>query len=236
MPKYHSRRPKIRRVRTSLTNGKIRVMLADDHPVVLAGVKNSLQGEKDLEVVGEATDGDQTLEVAKLCSPDVILLDINMPKRSGIEIMKSIRRLHPRPKVIAFSMYDDKDLVLAMVKAGVDGYVLKETAPSELTAIIRSVYHGESVLSPKVSRTVLEQMRARPGSRVSKAKTGLTDREHEVLVSIVRGLSNKEIADVLGIGIRTVETHRERIMSKLNIHNVADLTRYAISKGIIELS
>lgn len=211
---------------------KIRVLLADDHPVVLAGVKNSLVTQKNIEVVGEATNGKEVLSQARSLLPDIVLMDINMPEMSGLEATKQLLKTMPDVKVLAFTMHDDKEYILEILRSGAQGYILKESSPAELVRAIETIHTGLAFFSPTVSRVLLEQyVSESQGSR--KHPGGLSEREEEVLVLLADGCSNKEIAEKLFLSSRTVETHRKRIMEKLNLHSVAELTRFAVAKGLI---
>jgi two-component system, NarL family, nitrate/nitrite response regulator NarL len=212
---------------------RIRLLLVDDHPVVRKGIGACLAQQEHLEIVGEAADGREALRKARELSPDIILMDIDMPHLNGLAVTEMLRKDLPKIKVLILSMHSNTEYVLRIVHSGARGYVLKEAAPSELVRAIDTVNSGEAFFSPEVARAALNQF-VRGGTNVNASE--LTAREREVLVLIAEGLSNKEIASQLGVGVRTVETHRERIMRKLNIHSVAGLTKFAISKGLVSLT
>jgi two-component system nitrate/nitrite response regulator NarL len=212
---------------------RIRVLLADDHPVVRRGVAACLGQLPQLEIVGEASDGQDALRKIKDLKPDVLLTDIDMPELSGLALTEILRREQPQVKVLILSMHRHNEYVLRILHSGARGYVLKDAPTSELVQAIETVQRGETFFSPDVARLALNQFVRGPGDGPSTMM--LTSREREVLGQIAEGLSNKEIASRLGVGVRTVETHRERLMRKLNIHSVAGLTRFAIAKGLVTL-
>lgn len=219
--------------KVSATKGKIRVLLADDHPVVRKGLQSCLARQETLKVVGEAADGDEALVKALELLPDVVLLDISMPRRDGLAVTAALRKEAPQIKVLILSVHNNKEYIFRIIQAGAHGYVSKEAAPEELLRAIESVCRGESFFSPEIAKAALNQLVNNGGKREPFAQ--LTGREREVLVLIAQGQSNKEIASNLGIGVRTIETHRERIMRRLDIHSVAGLTKFAIANGLISL-
>jgi len=186
-----------------------------------------------MRIVGEAADGDEALRKARELSPDVVLMDISMPGMNGLAVTEVLRKEAPDMKVLILSVHTNKDYIFRVIQAGAHGYVSKEAPPEELIRAIESVYAGEPHFSEDIARAALNEFISSGGKREPFAQ--LTSREREVLVEIAEGKSNKEIADRLGIGVRTIETHRERIMRRLNIHSVAGLTKYAIGNGLISL-
>jgi two-component system nitrate/nitrite response regulator NarL len=212
---------------------RIRLLLADDHPVVRRGIGSCLARNAALEIVGEAGDGRETLRKAKELSPDIVLMDIEMPHINGLTVTELLRKDAPKIKVLVLSMHSNTEYVVRIIQSGARGYVLKDASPEELVKAIETVNSGETFFSSDVARAALNQFVRGSGSPPGAAE--LTIREREVLTAVAEGLSNKEIASRLDVGVRTVETHRERIMRKLNIHSVAGLTRYAITKGLITL-
>jgi two-component system, NarL family, nitrate/nitrite response regulator NarL len=215
---------------------KIRLLLVDDHPIVLDGIKSHLCAQPDFEVVGDATNGQDALRKAKLALPDVVLMDISMPHMNGIEAMMNLRKQVPNAKVLILTMHDSKEYIAQVVRSGARGYLLKDSAPAELVGAIKAVHAGEVYFSPSVSKVLIEEMTdGNKRSLDAPVPPPLTDREREVLSLIAEGLLNKQIADRLGIGVRTIETHRERIMRKLDIHTVAGLTKYAIARGMTSM-
>jgi two-component system, NarL family, nitrate/nitrite response regulator NarL len=215
---------------------KIRLLLADDHPVVRKGIHSCLSRHAHLEIAGEAADGIEAVAKAREYAPDIILMDINMPKLDGVAVAELLHKESPRTKVIILSMHVKEEHVRRLVHAGVQGYILKDTSPDELVRAIETVNAGETFFSPEVARIALNQYVADHGQPGLAPISRLTGREREVLALIAEGLSNKEVANNLGIGVRTIETHRERIMRKLNIHNAAGLTRFAIANNLIKLT
>jgi two-component system, NarL family, nitrate/nitrite response regulator NarL len=212
---------------------RIRLLLVDDHPVVRRGISACLARHPHLEVVGEAGDGREGLRKARELSPDLVLMDIDMPEMNGLAVTELLRKERPETKVLVLSMHNQPDYVLRILQSGARGYVLKAAPPDELLTAIETIQGGESFFSADVAHTALNQFVLGRGQGPNPMD--LTPRESEVLTQIAEGLSNKEIASLLGVGVRTVETHRERIMRKLGIHTTAGLTRFAISKGLITL-
>ena len=207
----------------------IKLLLVDDHPVVRRGISLCLAKQERVEIVGEAADGVEAVRKAKELLPDIILMDIDMPVMNGLAVTELLRRELPKVKVLILSRHSNADHILRIIQSGARGYVPKEASLEELVGAIETVYRGESFFSQNVACVALQQF-VRPGEGLSLSK--LTNREREVLIHISEGLSNKEIASALGVGVRTVETHRERVIRKLNIHSVAGLTKFAISKGL----
>jgi two-component system nitrate/nitrite response regulator NarL len=218
----------------SVSTKRVKVLLADDHPIVRAGIKLCLSSNKQFEVVGEAIDGQQALEAAERLRPDIILMDINMPKMSGIDACRVLMRKHPEIKVIILTVHDKKEYVLEIMRSGARGYVLKEASEQELLQAIDSVLKGGAFFSPKISRFILEHHSH--GQKSTKTEGSmLSPKEREVLALIAKEFKNKEIAEQFGVSVRTIETYRERIMQKLDIHTVAGLTKFAITEGVIVL-
>ena len=211
----------------------IKVLVADDHPVVRKGLQTCLAKQGKLKIVGEAVDGDDALRKARELLPDVVLMDISMPGMDGLSVTKVLRKELPDMKVLVLSVHSNKEYIFRVIQAGAHGYVSKEAPPEELVRAIESVSGGEPHFSEDIARAALNEFVNTGGKKEPFAQ--LTSREREVLVQIAEGKSNKEIADRLGIGVRTIETHRERIMRRLNIHSVAGLTKYAIANGLISL-
>ena len=228
-----ARSNQLERSRIEHMKSPIKLLLVDDHPVVRRGISSCLAREERLKIVGEAADGLEAVRKAKELSPDIILMDIDMPHMNGLAVTEVLRREMPNIKVLILSMHSNTDYVVRIIQSGARGYILKAAPTEELIKAIETVDAGEAFFSPDVARVALNQFVRGPGEGPSSSQ--LTNREREVLVQISEGLSNKEIANHLGVGVRTVETHRERIMRKLNIHSVAGLTKFAISKGLITL-
>ena len=215
---------------------RIRVLIADDHAIVREGVRALLTLSDDIEVVGEAADGRQAVELARSLSPDVILMDIAMPGLGGLEATLEIRREDPHAKILVLTQYEDREYIRRFLKAGVSGYVLKKAAGSELTAAIRAVQRGGLVLDPEVAREAWrDQVAAAAPIEAADPYETLTDREKQVLKLVAEGHSNKEVADLLDISVKTAMSHREHIMRKLDLHSRTELIRFALQKGVIRV-
>ena len=212
---------------------KIRVLIVDDHPVVRKGLQSCLSKQERISVVGEAGDGDEALVKIRELMPDVVLMDISMPKMNGLAVTEVLRKEQPAIKVLVLSVHNNKDYIFRIIQAGAHGYISKEASPEELLEAITAVYEGETFFTPEVAQAALARLVHGAGKEGGLDQ--LTGREREVLVLIAEGQSNKEIASDLGIGVRTIETHRERIMRRLEIHSVAGLTKYAIANGLVSL-
>lgn len=218
-----------------MTAPPIRVLVADDHAIVRTGIRHVLEGEPGFEVVGEASNGTEALALALELRPDVALLDISMPGVSGLQATAELRNRCPGTRVLMLSMHDNTEYVLESVRAGAHGYLLKDTAATELRGAIRAVWGGESYFSPPIASRLSAVVRGDSDAESPLGLLGqLTGREREVLVGVTRGLTNKEIAAQLGISHRTVETHRESLMRKLRLRSVAELTRFALEAGLLD--
>lgn len=218
-----------------MTAPPIRVLVADDHAIVRTGIRHVLEGEPGFEVVGEASNGTEALALALELRPDVALLDISMPGVSGLQATAELRNRCPETRVLMLSMHDNTEYVLESVRAGAHGYLLKDTAATELRGAIRAVWGGESYFSPPIASRLSAVVRGDSDAESPVRLLGqLTGREREVLVGVTRGLTNKEIAAQLGISHRTVETHRESLMRKLRLRSVAELTRFALEAGLLD--
>jgi len=213
--------------------GRIKLLLVDDHPIVRKGIGACLSRHPNFEIVGEAADGREAIARTRELSPNVVLMDIDMPHMSGLAVAEVLRKQMPEVKVLILSMHRQTEYVLRILQSGAHGYVLKDAPPEELIKAIETITTGDAYFSPDIARVALNQFVQ--GSGGGPEPTDLTQREREVLVHIAEGCSNKEIATNLNVGVRTVETHRERIMRKLNIHSIAGLTRFAIAKGMVTL-
>lgn len=215
---------------------RIRVLLAEDHTIVRKGLRALLEGVASIEVVGEAADGREALAQVEQSPADVVLMDLTMPGLSGLEATRQIKERFPQVRVLVLTMHADEEYIFQVLRAGASGYLVKQAAPEELVAAIHAVYQGASFLSPTISKRVIDEYvrRAEEGV-VTDPYDKLTPREREVLQLIAEGHSNREIAEQLTISIKTVESHRAHLMEKLDLHNTAELTRYAIRKGLIGL-
>ena len=214
---------------------KIKVLLADDHAMMRGGLRMLLEQNSELAVVGEAEDGRETVRLAKKLSPDVIVMDIAMPDMNGIEATRQIFADRPNSKVIALSMHSDRHFVSEMLKAGATAYLLKQCAVDELITAIKTVLKNQTYLSPCISGVVVDNFVRNPSKTETTVFSHLTDREREVLQLMAEGMTSKGIANQLNLSIKTIETHRMKIMEKLNIHTVAELTKYAIREGLTSL-
>lgn len=214
-------------------SGPIRVLLADDHPLVRAGVRKVLEQQARVTVVGEAGDGDEALKLLAELDPDLLVLDLNMPNRDGFAVLREARDVAPGVRILVLTMHSSVEYVARAVREGADGYLLKDTAVQDLAAAIESVTAGRPYYSEPAQRALADSLR-RPVADASSRLERLTAREREVLEGVARGRTTKEIAAEFNISARTVETHRAAIMRKLDIRSVALLTQFAIREGLIE--
>jgi len=212
-----------------------RLLLVDDHAVVRSGLRMLLSSDRDMEIVGEAGTAAEAMQAASEFTPDVILMDIGLPDKSGIEATRDLKRRFPRVAVVALTIHEDEEYFFKMLEAGASGYVPKRAAPEELLSAIRVAAAGEVYLYPSLAKLLVRDYLSADHPAEEKAGLdGLTDRESEVLTHLAEGSSNDEIGSALVISPKTVERHRENIMRKLNLHSRAELVRYAIRKGIIK--
>jgi DNA-binding NarL/FixJ family response regulator len=213
---------------------KVRILLADDHTVVRHGLRLILERQPSFEVVGESADGREAVEMAEMCKPDVVVMDIGMPNLNGIEAARRIIAAHPETAVAILSMHSDEGYVIRALKAGVRAYLLKDSAEADLINAIRSISEGKSFFSPAISKLLQEDyMRQIEDDGLEDSYELLTAREREVLQMVAEGKTNKEVANLLNLSLFTVETHRGHILQKLNLHSVPELILYAVRKGII---
>jgi len=214
---------------------KITVMLVDDHTVVREGLRALLQPETDIEVIAEAENGRQAVIAARKHLPDVVIMDIAMPLLNGMEATRQIRKSAPNTKVLVLSSYEDEECTRQLMLAGAAGFLLKQAAAGDLSKAIRELRRGNSFFSPAIARHLRDRERAlADGEEFGRQRGGLTAREAEVLQLVAEGYSNRQAAVQLGISIKTIEKHRQQVMNKLNIHETAGLTRYALSRGLVE--
>ena len=215
---------------------KIRVLVVDDHTIVRDGIIALLSLAGDIDVVGEATNGNEALKMVSELHPDVVLMDIAMPIMGGLEATRRISKEFPKTKVLVVTQHDDKEYVFPVLESGASGLISKAGASSELASGIRSVYRGDSFLSPSVARLLVENFQSTAGERNKQDPYNrLTGREREILKLLAEGYSTQEIAEMLVITPKTVEGHKTNLMSKLGIHNRIDLVKYALRKGIISI-
>lgn len=215
---------------------KIRVLLAEDHTIVRQGLSALLKSEPDIEVVGEASDGLEAIELAKKLIPDVVLMDIAMRNLNGLEATRKIKKLFPHTKVLVLTMYDNEEWIFQILKVGASGYLIKDSAMTDLTSAIRAVHQGDSYLSPSISKKVIDEYirKAEMGEK-SGMEDLLSGREREILQLIAEGNSIPQISNLLCISKKTVEAHKTHIMEKLNIHDKVGLIKCAIRMGLTKL-
>ena len=213
----------------------MRIMLADDHRMFRQGLRNLLESREDMEVVGEASDGREAVDLAQRCNPDVVIMDVSMPGLNGVEATRKITTDRPGTKVIGLSMHTDRRYTSELLKAGAAGYLPKDGAFEELEQAVRSVFSGEVYLSPRVAAGLVDDYVRQPKDSAASVFERLTNREREVLQLMAEGQATKEIAATLHVSVKTVETHRRQIMEKLNIYSVAELTKYAIREGLTSI-
>jgi len=209
---------------------RIRILLADDHAVVRRGFQMILAEQSDMEIVGEAGNGREALELAAKLKPDVVVMDVAMPELNGIEATRRMAENAPHARVLALSMHKDSVYVREILRAGARGYLLKDSVAADLVSAVRAIAAGEGYLSPAVSDAVLDDYRR----HVTNPIDLLTSREREVLQMLAEGKTNKEIAGILNLSVYTVDAHRGRIMEKLNLHSINELVRFAVRNGLID--
>jgi DNA-binding NarL/FixJ family response regulator len=211
----------------------IRVVIADDHAILREGVRALLTASGDIEVVGQASNGYEAIELVERLDPDVVLMDIAMPGLGGLEAAIELRKRGARARILILSQYDDREYVRRLLRAGVAGYVLKKSAGTELANGIRAAARGGLVLDPEVARLAMEDASAT--TEPADPYEALTDREKQVFKLVAEGKSNKDVADLLGISVKTAMSHRERMMEKLRLHNRTELVRLALKLGVIRV-
>ena len=209
------------------------IVVADDHKIVREGLVKLLEGRSDFSVVGEASDGEEAVQLVLDKQPDVVIMDIWMPRLSGIDATRRIGKRGSAAKILVLSMHESRDYVEEVLRAGASGYIVKNSAATDLLQAIDAVQGGASYLSPAITQQVVDAI-ARPGDASPTGVAMLTDREREVLQLIAEGLSSKEIATTLGVSLKTIDSHRSNLMEKLDIHKVSGLVRFAIRAGLVE--
>jgi two-component system, NarL family, response regulator NreC len=214
--------------------GKKSVLIAEDHTILREGLKALLSASPDIQVVAEASDGREAVRLAQDIKPDLLLMDLSMPRMSGMEAIREIRRQLPGARILVLTVHKTEEYVLAALQAGANGYILKDATHAELLTAIRTVLSGKPYLSPEISGKVIEgYLQGRKEIRTDSTWESLTQREREILKLIAEGYKNREIADFLCISLKTVEKHRDHLIKKLDRHNVAALTAYAMEKGLV---
>jgi DNA-binding NarL/FixJ family response regulator len=214
---------------------KINIVVVDDHSVVREGVKMVLETDPELQVIGEASSGEEAIEKVRELQPDVVVMDIAMPGLSGFEATQRIRQSNPEVKVLALTVHDSEAYVFQMLRAGAVGYVLKRSPSADVIKAVKTAYKGEAILHPSVTKLLIHDYLSRAERGEEASYDLLSDREREILKLITEGRTNKEIADMLFLSVKTVQAHRANLMRKLGLHDRVELVKYAIRKGIIGL-
>ena len=212
----------------------LRIVLAEDHTILREGLRALLSADPNFEIIGEAQNGREAVRCVEKLEPDLLLMDLSMPRMSGMDAIREIKRRYPEVKIIALTVHKTEEYLLTTLKAGADGYVLKDATHEELVMAIKNVMGGKSYLSPGVSeKIIVGYLEGRESNRTASPWETLSQREREVLKLIAEGFKNKEIAEDLCISLKTVEKHRANLMKKLDLHNAAALTVYAVQKGLV---
>ena len=216
--------------------GRIGVLIADDHAIVRTGIRLILETQRDIEVVGEAVNGREAIDLARQLEPDVVLMDISMPEMSGSDATRELSQTMPQTRVLGLTMHEDDRYFFEMLQAGASGYVVKGASPSELLTAIRAVANGQAYIHPPLAKKLLDDYLRRVGTgEENDSYGGLTEREREVLRLIADGNTSREIAGLLVLSVNTVDRHRANIMQKLDLHSKTELVKYAIRKGLVKL-
>jgi DNA-binding NarL/FixJ family response regulator len=214
---------------------RITILIVDDHTLLRDGIRAILEEQPDITVVGQAEDGREAVRLASQLRPNVVLMDIAMPLLNGLEATRQIKREHPEINVLILTMYDHEEYFRQVLEVGASGYIIKRAAASELVAAIRAVNRGEAVLSPVITRLLLEDYLQRYSKKIESDPDALSPREREVLQLIAEGKTSREIAEIMHLSIKTIQSHRTSLMQKLDLHDRGELIKYAIQKKIIEL-
>ncbi|HLO13481.1 MAG TPA: response regulator transcription factor [Anaerolineales bacterium] len=214
---------------------KIRILIADDHTLLRNGICALLEDEQDMTIVGETDNGREAVRLADQLKPNVVLMDIAMPLLNGLEATRQIKHEHPEINVLVLTMYDHEEYFRQMLEVGASGYIIKRAAATELVSAIHAVFNGEAVLSPVITRLLLEDYLNHDIHKGKDDPNALSSREREVLQLIAEGKTSREIAEILHLSVKTVQSHRTNLMQKLDLHDRGDLIKYAIQKKIIEL-
>jgi len=214
--------------------GKIRIVIAEDHTILREGLRALLSSHSDFDIVGEAEDGRDAIRCVERLEPDLVLMDLSMPRMGGISAITDIKKRYPKIKIIALTVHKTEEYILAALKAGADGYILKDATRNELILAIKSVIDDRQYLSPGVSEKVIQgYLEGKKTIKTDSSWDTLSQREKEVLKLIAEGYKNKEIAEFLGVSLKTVEKHRANLMKKLDLHNAATLTAFAMERGMV---
>ena len=213
----------------------IKVLLVDDHTIVRQGIRALLESVPDIQIIGEAEDGKAAVEMAEKLRPNIILVDISLPMLNGLEVTRRVRKKVPECKVLVLTMHENEMYVSQILRTGASGYLVKKTAVSELIMAIRSVHQGKAYFSPSISKIVLNDYLRKESKGDGPSTELLSNREREILQLLAEGYSNKEIAVILNLSVKTVSNHRNRIMQKLDIHDITSLVKYALKQGFIEI-
>jgi DNA-binding NarL/FixJ family response regulator len=217
-----------------IVENKLSIVLADDHTILREGLRALLTADPNFEIVGEASDGREAVRCVEKLGPDLLLMDLSMPRMSGMDAIREIKKRYPETKIIALTVHKTEEYLLTTLKAGADGFVLKDATHDELLMAINNVMSGKSYLSPGVSEKIIEgYLQGKKSTQSLSSWESLSQREREVLKLIAEGYKNKEIAEDLCISLKTVEKHRANLMKKLDLHNAAALTVYAVDKGLV---
>ncbi len=214
---------------------KIKILLVDDHQILRDGIRSILKGHRDIEVIGEASNGRTAIKLVDELKPDVVIMDISMPDMNGIDATKRIKEKHPDVKIIALSMHHDRQFLSEIFRAGASGYLIKDSAFDELEQAIRFVMDGKSYINPQIASLLIDSIIKQTPTPSHHGLSLLTERERQVLQLIADGKSTKEIAAELKVSTKTVESHRRQVMGKLNIKSVAELTKFAIREGLTSI-
>ena len=218
----------------SASRPKIRVLIADDHAILRAGLKLLVNSQADMEVVGEASDGEQAIETARETNPDVALMDLTMPRVTGVEALRKILQGGGKTRVVVLTMHDDPAYLRSVLAAGASGYVLKRSVDGDLLSAIRAVHTGGTFIDPSLAGVLVQEVQGRDKGASAKAKSPiLSNREMQVLRLVARGFSNKQIAGQIFLSVKTVETYRSRVLSKLGLRTRSDVVRYAVHMGLL---
>jgi DNA-binding NarL/FixJ family response regulator len=213
----------------------VRIVLVEDHKIVREGTRQLLEKDSDLKVVGEAGDGEEAVQLVGTLNPDIVIMDVHLPKLSGIDATRAIKERNPKIKILALSAYEKNHYVFPLLEAGADGYLLKTASGEELAHAVRTVLQGETVLDPKIAHMVVDRLSSRQLYREGEMVEGLTEREIDVLKRVALGKSNKAIGNILSISPHTVQVHLRNIFGKLGVHNRAEAVAFAMDKGWITL-